>query len=56
MRRSKRGRFADGRDLRAVLDRKAAEGEVEFLLRKGMQKSDVAAGDVVARVRAAIGR
>ncbi len=36
--------------------RKAGEGVVEFLVRKGMQKSDLPVADAVAQVRQALGR
>ncbi len=45
-----------GLPLQVFVGRKAAEGQVEFLVRKGMEKSEIAAGDVLARVRAALGR
>ena len=42
--------------MQVVVGRKAAEGQVEFLVRKGMQKSECAGGDVKAKVLAALGR
>ncbi|MCA8976567.1 MAG: proline--tRNA ligase [Planctomycetes bacterium] len=45
-----------GIPLQVFVGRKAGEGQVEFLVRKGMQKSDCAAAEVVAKVRAALGR
>ena len=44
-----------GLPLQVFVGRKAAEGMVEFLVREGMQKSECAAGDAVAKVRAALG-
>jgi len=45
-----------GIPVQVFVGRKAAEGQVEFLIRKGMQKSECAAADVVAKVMAALGR
>jgi prolyl-tRNA synthetase len=45
-----------GIPVQVFVGRKAAEGQVEFLVRKGMQKSECAAGEVVAKVLAALGR
>jgi prolyl-tRNA synthetase len=45
-----------GLPVQVFVGRRAGEGQVEFLLRAGMHKSDVAAADVVARVRAALTR
>ncbi|MCB9883906.1 MAG: proline--tRNA ligase [Planctomycetes bacterium] len=45
-----------GFPVQVFVGRKAAEGQVEFLVRKGMQKDECAAGDVKARVLAALGR
>ncbi|MBL8727458.1 MAG: proline--tRNA ligase [Planctomycetes bacterium] len=45
-----------GFPVQVFVGRKAAEGQVEFLVRRGMQKSECAAGEVRARVLAALGR
>lgn len=45
-----------GLPLQVFVGRKAGEGQVEFLVRKGMSKSDCAATDVKAKVLAALGR
>lgn len=45
-----------GLPLQVFVGRKAGEGQVEFLVRKGMEKSDCAATDVKAKVLAALGR
>ncbi|MDO8348745.1 MAG: proline--tRNA ligase [Planctomycetota bacterium] len=45
-----------GMPVQVFVGRKAAEGGVEFLVRKGMQKSECAAGEVKAKVLAALGR
>jgi prolyl-tRNA synthetase len=45
-----------GLPVQVFVGRKAQEGEVEFLVRKGMQKSECKATDVLARVRAALAR
>jgi prolyl-tRNA synthetase len=45
-----------GLPVQVFVGRKAAEGGVEFLVRKGMQKSECAATDVKAKVLAALGR
>ena len=42
--------------MQVFVGRKAAEGGVEFLVRKGMQKSECAAAEVKAKVLAALGR
>ena len=43
-----------GMPLQVFVGRKAAEGQVEFLIRKGLQKSECAAADVRAKVLAAL--
>jgi prolyl-tRNA synthetase len=45
-----------GMPVQVFVGRKAAEGAVEFLVRKSMQKSECAAGEVKAKVLAALGR
>lgn len=45
-----------GFPVQVFVGRKAAEGGVEFLVRKGMQKSECGAGEVVARVLQVLGR
>ncbi|MBM4061766.1 MAG: proline--tRNA ligase [Planctomycetes bacterium] len=45
-----------GFPVQVFVGRKAAEGGVEFLVRKGMVKSECAAGEVKAKVLAALGR
>jgi prolyl-tRNA synthetase len=45
-----------GFPVQVFVGRRAAEGVVEFLLRKGMQKSELPAAEVQARVLAALGR
>ena len=45
-----------GLPVQVFVGRKAAEGEVELLARKGMQKSECAADDVRAKVLALLGR
>ena len=45
-----------GMPVQVFVGRKAGEGQVEFLIRKGMQKSDCAAGEVKAKVLEALGR
>jgi len=45
-----------GFPVQVFVGRKAAEGGVEFLVRKGMQKSECAAAEVKAKVLAALGR
>ncbi|MCB9879168.1 MAG: proline--tRNA ligase [Planctomycetes bacterium] len=45
-----------GVPVQVFVGRKAGEGQVEFLVRKGMQKSECAATDVRANVLAALGR
>jgi prolyl-tRNA synthetase len=45
-----------GFPVQVFVGRKAAEGQVEFLIRKGMQKSECAATEVHAKVLAALGR
>ncbi|HEX5053901.1 MAG TPA: proline--tRNA ligase [Planctomycetota bacterium] len=45
-----------GMPVQVFVGRKAAEGQVEFLVRKGMQKSECAAGEVSGKVLAALGR
>ena len=45
-----------GMPLQVFVGRNAAEGQVEFLIRKGMQKVDCAADAVKAKVLAALGR
>jgi len=42
--------------VQVFVGRKAAEGTVEFLVRRGMVKSECAAGEVKAKVLAALGR
>ena len=45
-----------GFPVQVFVGRKAAEGGVEFLVRRGMQKSEIAATEVKAKVLAALGR
>ena len=45
-----------GFPVQVFVGRKAAEGQVEFLVRKGMAKDECAAADVKPRVLAALGR
>jgi prolyl-tRNA synthetase len=45
-----------GIPVQVFVGRNAAQGGVEFLVRKGMQKGDCAAADVKAKVLAALGR
>ncbi|MEC7583851.1 MAG: proline--tRNA ligase [Planctomycetota bacterium] len=45
-----------GLPVQVFVGRKASEGQVEFLIRKGMQKDDCAASDTKARVLQALGR
>jgi prolyl-tRNA synthetase len=45
-----------GFPVQVFVGRKAAEGQVEFLVRKGMEKSECAAAEVRAKVLAALGR
>jgi prolyl-tRNA synthetase len=45
-----------GIPVQVFVGRRAAEGVTEFLLRRGMQKSEVAVAEVPARVLAALGR
>ena len=45
-----------GMPVQVFVGRKAGEGGVEFLVRKGMQKGDCAATEVVAKTLAALGR
>jgi len=45
-----------GVPVQVFVGRKAGEGQVEFLVRKGMQKSECQAGEVAAKVLAALGR
>ena len=45
-----------GFPVQVFVGRKAAEGGVEFLVRKGMQKSECLAGEVKAKVLGALGR
>ncbi|MBX3462194.1 MAG: proline--tRNA ligase [Planctomycetes bacterium] len=45
-----------GFPVQVFVGRKAGDGQVEFLVRRGMQKSECAAGEVKARVLAALGR
>ncbi len=45
-----------GFPVQVFVGRKAAEGQVEFLVRRGMVKSECAAGEVRAKVLAALGR
>jgi prolyl-tRNA synthetase len=45
-----------GMPVQVFVGRKAAEGGVEFLIRKGMQKSECPATEVKAKVLAALGR
>jgi hypothetical protein len=42
--------------VQVFVGRKAGEGGVEFLVRKGMQKGDCPATEVVAKTLAALGR
>jgi prolyl-tRNA synthetase len=43
-----------GFPVQVFVGRRAGEGMIEFLVRRGMQKSEVAAAEVVAKVRAAL--
>ncbi|MBK8097215.1 MAG: proline--tRNA ligase [Planctomycetes bacterium] len=45
-----------GLPVQVFVGRRAAEGMVEFLIRKGLQKSELAVADVKGRVLAALGR
>jgi prolyl-tRNA synthetase len=45
-----------GIPVQVFVGRRAAEGFTEFLVRRGMQKSDVAVADIKAKVLAALGR
>ena len=45
-----------GIPVQVFVGRRAAEGVTEFLVRRGMQKSEVAVADVKAKVLAALGR
>ena len=45
-----------GLPVQVFVGRKAAEGQVEFLIRKGMDKSDCGSSEVKAKVLAALGR
>ena len=45
-----------GFPVQVVVGRRAEEGVVEFVVRKDSQKSEVSAGDVLARCKAALGR
>jgi prolyl-tRNA synthetase len=45
-----------GMPVQVFVGRKAAEGTVEFLVRRGMAKSECAAREVKAKVLAALGR
>ena len=45
-----------GMPVQVFVGRKAGEGQVEFLIRKGMAKSDCSADDVTAKVLDALGR
>ncbi|MBZ0153805.1 MAG: proline--tRNA ligase [Planctomycetes bacterium] len=45
-----------GVPVQVFVGRKAGEGQVEFLVRKGMQKSECQAGEVASKVLAALGR
>ncbi|MEI6130530.1 MAG: His/Gly/Thr/Pro-type tRNA ligase C-terminal domain-containing protein, partial [Planctomycetota bacterium] len=45
-----------GFPVQIFVGRRAAEGFTEFLLRRGMQKSEVAVADLTAQVLAALGR
>ncbi|MBP8300205.1 MAG: hypothetical protein KA020_07590, partial [Planctomycetes bacterium] len=45
-----------GMPVQVFVGRKAGEGGVEFLVRKGMQKGDCAATEVVVKTLAALGR
>ncbi|MEM7203053.1 MAG: proline--tRNA ligase [Planctomycetota bacterium] len=45
-----------GLPYQVIVGRKASEGTVEFIVRKGLEKSDVAAAEATAKVRELLGR